>query len=237
MTAAHGLLLTPLELEQLVEKLPAEQRARLRWAPERLRRMLDRMLEDTREEAALAVAAECVHECLPLLDSVESVAGERGLTLDDQLPKLAEYFQGGAPVRAAEWVCHALAVAWSKEEVVAEWRQALRRAAQGGAEPGEWSESALFHLLRAYVMFLALLRAAERGIAREEVEELAEAAYAQAARGVELYREQRIRVDPLSRLTPERRIEKTLEYAEDLRKSLTPEDLEALRSAHRRPLF
>jgi hypothetical protein len=236
MTAAHGLLLTPLELERLVEKLPAEPRARLRWAPERLRRRLDRMLEDTREEAALAVAAECVHDCLPLLDSVESVAGEKGPTLDDQLPRLVEYFQGGAPVRAAEWVCHALAVAWSKEQVVAEWRQALRRAAQGGAEPGEWSESALFHLLRGYVMFLALLRAAERGIAQEQMGDFARLACLEAVRGVKLYAEQGVELDPLSRFTPEERIEKLLKYADDLMDELTAEDLEVLRAAQRRPL-
>lgn len=237
MTAAPALLLTPVDLERLIQKLPAEQRARVGQAPERLREMLDRMLEDDRGEVIHAVAAECVRECLPLLEDA-ALRRECPRNFEEQSHKLLEYFQGCAAAESVEWTCGALALLWANERELPSWESMELLARVKFDWPiYERSRSPIEGLLEAYVMLLALLRALERGIPREQVEELADRAYLTASGNVELLSARGVDLNPLRRLSPEQRFQKLLQAIKNIQGVMTDEDADIILSARVRGFF
>jgi hypothetical protein len=243
MPTANAVLITPMDLERAIERLPAEQRAQLCWAPERFRQVVGKLLgHEATPDLVDRVTVEFALVCLPFFRDVlaqlgpfDNVLKEVVPTLDEKLEKLKVYFRGSPVVEGVEWAFRALMLFFSNAQALS----------QSGLSAGEVTftqqfdesklkeelQSPVSGFLKAQVLLLALLQAAEFGMPAERMESLAESAYLEATRGVNLLATQGIELDPLKHLAPEQRFEKTLRYIEDLREILTPEDIEVISQA------
>lgn len=224
MSPVPALLPTPSDIERLIDRLPAEQRARFRWAPERFRQILERLLVGkVTPEVIQQATAEFVQAWGSLAGDLQSGLSE-GLSevlpgLEQSLHKLMSYFQGLSAAEGIEWTLGVL-------------KNASRDTSRVNPK------HRTMNLLEAQIILFAVLQAAERGIPPERLVDLAETAYLEAAEWVHLKATQGIDLDPLKDLTPEQRFAKLLRYIDDFRKVLTPEDLEIMSQARRTsPLF
>jgi hypothetical protein len=224
--------------------LPAEQRAQLRWAPERFRQVVGKLLDhEATPELVEQVTIEFALVCLPLvrdvvaqLGSFEHVLEEVVPTLDEQLEKLKLYFRGSPVAEGAEWAFRALVLLFSNAQALSQSElsagEVITLTQQlDESKLKEEIQSPASGFLKAQVLLLALLHAAEFGMPAERMESLAEKAYLEATRGVNLLAMQGIELDPLKHLAPDQRFKKTLRYIEDLREILTSEDVDVISRA------
>jgi hypothetical protein len=228
MSPVPALLPTPSDIERLIDRLPAERRARFHWAPERFRRILDRLLVGkVTPEVIQRATAEFVQAWGSLAGDLQSGLSEVMPGLEQSLLKLMSYFQGLPAAEGIEWT---LGVLKNASRDTSQVNPKHMTVLTGIDDP--------MSLLEAQIILLAVLQAAERGIPPERLEELAETAYLEASEWVHLKATQGIDLDPLNSLTPEQRFAKLLRYLDDLRKILTPEDLAVMSQARRTsPLF
>lgn len=234
MSPVPALLPAPSDIDRLIDRLPSEQRVRFSWAPERFRRILDRLLtnkvtpEVIRQATAEFVQArDSLAGDLHLQPGLSDNLSETPPGLEKSLHALMSYFQGLPAAEGIEWTLGVLKNA-SRDSSQVNPEHMMVRA--GICDP--------MSLLEAQIILFAVLQAAERGIPPGRLQDLAETAYLKAMEWVHLKATQGVDLDPLSRLTPEQRFAKLLRYIDDLRKVLTPEDLEVMSRARRTsPLF
>lgn len=232
MSPVPALLPTPSDIEWLIERLPVGQRARLRWAPEHFRRILDRLLVGkVTPEVIQQATAEFVQAWSSLAGDLQPAFSESLSEvmpdLEPSLHRLMSYFQGLPAAEGIEWTLGVVKNASRDTSQVNPKHMTIRT---GIHDP--------MSLLQAQIILFAVLQAVERGIPPERLVELAETAYLEAAEWVHLKATQGIVLDPLKGLAPEQRFAKLLRYLDDLRKVLSPEDLEIMSQAHRTsPLF
>lgn len=229
MSPVPAMLPAPSDLERFIDRLPAGQRAQFRWAPERFRQILDRLLSgDVTPEVIHQATAEFVQACVVLASeflaagpALSEAMPDLNQSLDD---KLMTYFQGLPAAAGIEWTLGVLRKSGERyhSRVSPEETKAFAESIDE-AKIEEDVQNPSMGLLRAQVILLALLQAAERGIPPERLEELAETAYLEAAQVVDLMAAQGIDLDPLSSLTPEQRFAKVRQSIESLREVMTPE--------------
>jgi len=239
---------SPSDLERLIDRLPAEQRARFRWAPERFRQILDRLLVgEVTPEIIHQATAEFVQVCVALARDLLAAQPELPEGVSEAMPdleqsmdsKLMTYFQGLPAAEGIEWTLGVLRN--SRASYHSSVRPEETKAFAGSIEESKIEENVQnpsMGLLRAQVIFFALLQAAERGIPPARLEDLAETAYLEAAQRVDLMAAQGIDLDPLSSLTPEQRFEKVRQSIDSLREVLTPDAVDVISRARvTSPLF
>lgn len=243
MPIATAVMPTPLELEHAIERLPAEQRARFRWAPERFRQVLGKLLaEETTPELIDRVTVEFSMSCLPLMGDLlrvstfENVLKETIPSLDDQLDRLKDYFRGSPAEEGVEWAFRALILFLEKAPELAQSELSAGNVMNLTQEMDETRlredlKSPVSGLLKAQVVLFSLLHSMDAGLPSNRMERLAEYAYLEATRGVNLFSTQGINLDPLKHLTPDQRFEKTLRYIDDLQKVFTSDDVDAISQA------
>jgi len=232
-------MLTPSDLERLLDRLPAEQRARFRWAPERFRQILDRLLIGD-------VTPEVIHQAT--VEFIQAgVALDRDLIAARPIPpeglaenewdlyqslgdKLMTYFQGLPAAAGIEWTLGVLRKYYVEDAHSPMSREEAEIFA-GSTDEAKYIKHPSLGLVRAQVIFFALLQAIERGIPPERLEDLAETAYLEARQKVDFMAIQGIDFDPLRDLTPEERFAKVLQYIDDLREVMTPEAIDVISRA------
>ncbi|MBS2021942.1 MAG: hypothetical protein JST92_05995 [Deltaproteobacteria bacterium] len=182
MTAARQLSLTPLTLEQVIGELPAEARAELQWAPQKLRRALNRLLEG---ELTSALVAEVTSEVVGLqafvLITFEALQGVDVWTLfAKETSRRARDIRRLPPVdarRALRALASSLAMAHlgihqiTSAELRAEIEQFLLQFDRLQVEFPEATAG-----LRSSVLLVALLHGLEIGANGERLSQLAKAA-------------------------------------------------------------
>lgn len=241
MSPVPAMLPAPSDLERLIERLPAEQRAQFRWAPERFRQILDRLLSGkVTPEVIHQATAEFVRACVVLAGELLAAQPSLPEGVSEALPdlnqsldeKLMTYFQGLPAAAGIEWTLGVLRK--SGESYHSSVSPEETKAFAGSIDESKIEENVRnpsMGLLRAQVILFALLQAAERGIPPELLEELAETAYLEAAQKVDLMAAQGIDLDPLSSLTPEQRFAKVRQSIDSLQEVMTPDAVDAISRA------
>jgi hypothetical protein len=231
------MLPAPSDLERLIERLPAEQRARFRWAPERFRQILERLLSgEVTPEVIHQATADFVQVCVPLIDDLlatqpaprESLSEARSDLMQSREDKLMTWFQGLPAAEGIEWTLGALRklAALPLSHVSSEEAKVYE-----GSTEAKYIQHPSLGLFRAQVILFALLQAIERGLPPERLEDVAETAYLEARQMVDWMALRGIDLNPLSDLTPEERFAKVLHYIDDLREVMTPEAIDIISRA------
>jgi hypothetical protein len=225
------------DVEQLIDRLPAEQRARFRWAPERFRQILDRLLDgEVTPEVIHQATTEFARVCIPLVSDLpalqpalpEGLSEARSDLNPSREDKLMTYFQGLPAAAGIEWT---LGVLRKLGENPLSHVSPQEEAVYEGSTDAKHIQHPSLGLFRAQVILFALLRAIERGIPPERLEDLAETAYLEAGQMVDWMALQGIDLNPLSNLTPEERFAKVLQYIDDVREVMTPEAIDVISRA------
>jgi hypothetical protein len=234
-------MLAPSDVERLIDRLPAEQRARFRWAPERFRQIFDRLLDgEVTPEVIHQATAEFVRVCVPLIGDLlatqpalpEGISEARSDLSQSREDKLMAYFQGLSAAAGIEWTLGALRKL--AESPLSQVSPEEAKVYEGSTE-AKYIQHPSLGLFRAQVILFALLQAIERGIPPERLEDLAETAYLEARQMVDWMALQGIDLNPLSDLTPEERFAKVLQYIDDLREVMTPDAIDVISRARVTP--
>lgn len=236
-------LLSPAGLEAILSRLPAEERAGIRWAAGEIRSELRRLYEnEPTPDLIAAVSAVLVVRLRDLGQSVAVSTGEPAeeLAVDldalvrGELELLRAYIEPEA-ASAAEWAWRAALQplhAWVAEVSVNEALGSEGRAWRDYVPtPSEVRDTPAFGLLRAEFLLLAAFEAPHAHLGSDRAAELAYLAFEHACEGVDAAAADGIDLARYVADSPEARVSRTIRHADALRSALTDEDMEALRGA------
>jgi hypothetical protein len=179
------------------------------------------------------------HGCWPVLSAIFANAGALRAEIEGhwrrKLPLLRDFLHDPAVADEAEWAFRAVGTMF--DLVLTVDPEEFTAAVDGleGAEAVDLAGDAA-GLLRAQVMLMAVLEAAERSEQHEAAAELAELAYDEAALGVAALARQGLRIDPFRGETAEERGARLLRYADHARACLTIADVASIEGARLRDL-
>ncbi|HEY3358124.1 MAG TPA: hypothetical protein VGQ83_33050 [Polyangia bacterium] len=232
------------DLDSLLARLPAGERAAVAWAPQTIRGALHRLLERPPAPAMVARATveviRAFHGCWPVLSAIFANPGALRAEIEghwrQKLPLLRDYLADPAVADEAEWAFRAVGSMFDLMLTIdPEEFTASVEGPDGGHALDVTGDDAA-GLLRAQVLLMAVLEAAEQDDAPEVATELAELAYDEASVGVAALARLGLRIDPFRGETAEERGTRLLRYADHARAALSPGDMAALEDARLRDL-
>jgi len=230
LNAAPARATLVLDVEALLERLPAQVRANLEWtkAPiaAELRRLqgesvTDVLLDDvTRAIAApLQTLGRAFWELMTANHDVLRAAVMDDLAKDER--RVQAYVDDADAVDTAEWAFGFLRSFFNATlpffELVVP--SELENAVQQGLE-----DSRMADLLRGQIALMGAIEAVKSEAQREKVVELVEVAFLRLMRARDHFRQVGFWVSPFPEETTEQRRQDTLRYAQRLREVLTDED-------------
>lgn len=236
-------VLSPAGLEAILSRLPAEERAGIRWAAGEIRSELHRLYEGELTPDLIAeVSAALLVKVRGLMESLEALTGDGTVLLavdtDEQwgreLEALRAYVEPGA-ASAADWVWRAAVrpmVRWVVE-MTDETRASELQAwyAWEVPPPSVVRDTPEAGVLRGEFLLLAAFEGTHAHLDVTRVTELAYLAFEHACEGVDALAARGVNLARYVVDTAEARVSRTIHHAEALRSTLTDEDMEALRGA------
>lgn len=236
-------LLSPAGLEAILSRLPAEERAGIRWATGEIRSELRRLYEEEPTPDRIAeVSAVVVVRLRDLGQSVAVSTGEPAedlaVDLDDlmrrELALLRAYIEPEA-ASAAEWAWRAAVRplhAWVAEASVGETLGSEVHAWRDYAPtPSEVRDTPALGLLRAEFLLLAAFEGPHAHLAGARATELAYLAFEHACEGVDASAAEGVDLARYVADSPEARVSRMIRHADALRSALTAADMDALHGA------
>ncbi|MBM4355716.1 MAG: hypothetical protein FJ109_18325 [Deltaproteobacteria bacterium] len=228
------------DLERLVARLPAKQRAALIWSPEAVRKALLQLHREPLSRMAVAEVGlevfRSFHRCWPLLmeflRAPEVLRAELSAAWQEKVLLLRSAVVDPAVADAAEWAFRSLSAFFdfflsvAANEVMEglpafDERELERTLTEDG--PG--------CIFRTQVLLMAILEGAAGKMDSGRAEELAVMAFMEASSALNALAREGIRLDPFRGETSEQRTRRILRYSEFARGSLSDEALEVLASA------
>lgn len=235
--------LTPGVVCTVLDRLGAEDRAALAWAPTELRNALQSLQQDALTPQVLGKAtADYVRVCRKLVGPIRRLAEQLGQSpiglvkqaWKDQLPRIRQFLPEG-PWEAFDWVQRATFAVGDLPEI--DQDEALQMIAEATeSELEAFAHSPAGTLTRAQALLSAASDLAERQIDAQRAGELAEAAFLEAVAGVRLLEAAGMHVDPFQDETTEEKAERARRYATQLAQEIGDEELETIEEARLRVL-
>lgn len=223
------------DMERLVARLPAKQRAALVWSPETARKALLKLhVEPLSREVVAEVGLEVFrsfYQCWPLLAQVlhapEALRAELSSAWEKKVPILRSVVADPAAADAAEWAFRALSAFFdfvlsvSADQLMEgfpEFDEAELEKVMTEDGPG--------CIFRAQVLLMAILEGTDGRVDAERGGELAVLAFMEAAAALNGLAREGVKLDPFRGETTERRACRILRYSEFARGSLSVESLQ-----------
>jgi|SRR5581483_200905 len=241
MQAALALL-SPRDMDRLLARLPAEQRAALAWAPNAIRQAL-RLLQrgnlsaDVIREATKEVLAT-IFKLLPKLTAAfsdDAWKREADSLVKSKRELLRSFITDETARDAAEWVLEAMrgvlntvvtSVGDELQQHLADEKK-LESVVAATQDMG---------FVNAMVLLMALIDAAEEKRHPEHAAELAETAFLEASNDVGVLANAGLHAATFLDETPEDRVSRLLRYAEHARNELGDSDADVLSQGRLRNL-
>ncbi|MBI5482450.1 MAG: hypothetical protein HY906_26580 [Deltaproteobacteria bacterium] len=227
------------DLDSLLARLPVRERAAVAWAPQTIRGALRQLLEGPPDPALVAKATveviRAFHGCWPVLSAIFANPGALRAEIEghwrQKLPLLREYLADPAVADEAEWAFRAVGSMFDLMLTIdpEEFTSSAEGPASGQVLDVTGDDAA--GLLRAQVLLMAVLEAAEQGDPPAVAAELAELAYDEAAVGVAALARLGLRIDPFRGESAGERGTRLLRYADHARVALSSGDMAALEAA------
>lgn len=237
-----SLMLSPDQVEELLPRLTAEQRAYLKWGGDRVRKALSALVLGPPDDLALV---RVLHDYLQLSARVMSllvstfadrlgVLAQVGAAVEQEFTEVREAFRGQAGFSAIEWsttcVSKFNAVALSMLE---------EHLARGGPismeEIPEVTPEALeqpgLGIVRAELLLFAILLAVRAGANPDAMTEHAEWAYLECAAGASAIEGTGLSLAPFKNEPEAQRAARVLRYAAELKARIGPETTSAIERA------
>jgi hypothetical protein len=232
------------DLNALLSRLPAAERAALAWAPKAVEDALRRLREEPLDADLIAKCTMAVFEsCGKALAPVLRLLGDQQLLAEisglyrAEVERLLPFLPDAGSRRSAQWSMRAymafLNVLANDPEV--------RTAATTPEALPQWALTEAFQddaggLVRAIVLLMAAMSIAERKGDRERAAELADTAYLEASRGVDRLVQMGAPLAMDGEDSPATRGQRILACVQEAREKLTPEDVAVLAKARLREL-
>ena len=191
MSAAFALMLPPARLDELLQGLPAAQRATLKWEAARIREVILQLVRAPPDDRALVralhahaqLSTRLVSDLISLVGDASGVLADARASMEKDFVELRAAFQGTEGFSAVEWTT--LAVMNFNIAVFAVFDQLMARK---GAEPlasipdlsamtAEALDLPALGVLRAELLVFAMVLAINGGAKAADLAEHAEWAY------------------------------------------------------------
>jgi len=232
------------QIEELIVLLPAAARASLAWVPPALRAAVSRVQVDHPTVELVTEAAvdfvEASHALWPALlaqfGKIPALQATYRAATEENVRRLRNFLADGGAQDGVEWALRATRATFELALAIApaEFGAALR--APEKTELEKFARSAEASMLRAQLAVVAIMDLAERDERSVAASALAEIAYDEAQRGIELFRGQGVEINPFGDETPDGRGARLLRYVQRIRESLTDDERDWLDEARLKDL-
>jgi hypothetical protein len=243
--AAHTTLevgpLSVAGLQRLVDRMPAQVRAQLRWSPDSVVETFASFIDGPKDEAALrALVMELVRQLQQMAPTIDALASQPVLVRSELE---AEWREDAALLRshvdpgtgdAAEWTIRG----WISliDFSLTLMPNTVIKILPALAELDDASLALPGSPLRVQALIMAAIEAARRGGAREIITELIDRAFNEMHAILLQTRMAGVQLDPFRGETPEERAARARRYAAHLRSALSDDDARLLDTSRLRTL-
>ena len=230
LNAAPARAALVLDVDALLERLPAQVRANLAWTKAPIAAQLQRLQSESVADALLDEVARAIAAPLQTLGRtfLELMAANqdvlRAAVMDDigrDQRRVQSYVDDADAVDTAEWAFGFLRSFFNATLPLLELvvPSQLENAIHHGLE-----DSRMADLLRGQIALMGAIEAVKSEAPREKVVELVEVAFLRLMRARDHFRQVGFWVSPFPEETTEQRRHDTLRYAQRLREVLTDDD-------------
>jgi hypothetical protein len=234
-----SVAIPPMSLEKLdalVQRLPADLRAEVKWDGPTLRNAVHRLLhEPVSEPLVTEVCRAVIQQFIRLMDALKlalpwATLKDEMRSSEADIVKLRACLAPTGTADIGEWALRAAdaAMAAILERFGSDVEKAT--AELDSSKVAQEIEAQPLHGLRSRVLVAAILEAGSRPELATRVGELAGLAYLDVVRFIDLLKLAQVAVEPFGPESDAQRSERTLRYAQGARAALDSEAVEALKA-------